>query len=247
LDKPIIRANNINKTFDKTHFVVKDITVSIEKGEFTVIMGNSGSGKSTLLFMLSGLDSLSSGTVWINDLPVHGRSEKDLAVLRRNSVGFVFQDNNLIPGLTVLENILIAGYLTPFAGKKVLQNAHALLEELDLGPLANRYPGEISGGQMQRAAIARAMINKPLVLFADEPTGNLNSQSSDKVLNCFAELSKRGQTIVMVTHDLKSACRGSQVLFLKDGSLDGGFIPNPSHNALEKEQELRGWLQRKGW
>ena len=109
MDKPILRANNINKTFDKTHFVVKDITVSIGKGEFMVIMGNSGSGKSTLLFMLSGLDSLSSGNVWINDLPVHGRSEKDLAVLRRKSVGFVFQDNNLIPGLTILENILIAG------------------------------------------------------------------------------------------------------------------------------------------
>jgi putative ABC transport system ATP-binding protein len=247
LDKPILRANNINKTFDKTHFVVKDVTVCIEKGEFTVIMGNSGSGKSTLLFMLSGLDSLSSGTVWINDLPVHGRSEKDLAVLRRNSVGFVFQDNNLIPGLTILENILIAGYLTPRAGKKVLQNAHALLEELDLATLANRYPGEISGGQMQRAAIARAMINNPLILFADEPTGNLNSQSSDIVLKCFAELSKRGQTIVMVTHDLKSACRGSQLLFMKDGSLDGGLILNPSHNALEKEQELRAWLQRKGW
>jgi len=227
--------------------IINNVNISIAKGEFSIIMGNSGSGKSTLLYLLSGLDTPSSGKIWLNDIPVHQRSQKDLAILRRNMIGFVFQDNNLVPNLTILENILVAGFLVPGDRKLINHRAGNLMEELDISHLAKRYPSEVSGGELQRASIARALINNPLILFADEPTGNLNSEASEKVLECFSALNRQGQTIVMVTHDLRSACRGSRILFLKDGTIPDKHSYNIDKNHPETEAEVFSWLKKMGW
>jgi putative ABC transport system ATP-binding protein len=227
--------------------IINNVNISISKGEFSIIMGNSGSGKSTLLYLLSGLDAVSSGKIWLNDIPVHQRSQKDLAIMRRKMIGFVFQDNNLVPNLTILENILVAGFLVNGDRKQVNQRAGRLMEELDILPFAKRYPSQVSGGELQRAAIARALINNPLILFADEPTGNLNSEASEKVLECFSALNRKGQTIVMVTHDLKSACRGGRVLFLKDGTIPDNHSYYIDNNHPGTEEELFNWLKNMGW
>jgi len=245
-----IKTEELVKSYDPANpgnAVIKNINISIRPGDFTVIMGNSGAGKSTLLYLLSGLDNLSSGKVWIDNMPVHGRSEKELAIMRRRMMGFVFQDHNLVPNLTVRENILVAGYLINNSRKQVVEHADHLMEELDIIPLAKRYPSQVSGGERQRAAIARAMINHPLILLADEPTGNLNSESSEKVMECFSKYNGKGQTIVMVTHNLKSACRGSRVLFLKDGSIADNHYYDINKNDEGTEDNLFTWLKEMGW
>jgi putative ABC transport system ATP-binding protein len=245
-----IKTEGLVKNYGSGTFenaIINNVNISITSGEFSIIMGNSGSGKSTLLYLLSGLDSPSSGKIWIKNIPIHNRSQKDLAMLRRKMIGFVFQDNNLIPTLTIQENILVAGFLVSGDRKLVSQHAGTLMEELGILSLAKRYPSQVSGGEMQRAAIARALINNPMILLADEPTGNLNSEASEKVLECFSELNRKGQTIVMVTHDLKSACRGSRVLFLKDGTIPDNHSYYVDKNHPGTEDELFTWLKNMGW
>ncbi|MEP7109254.1 MAG: ABC transporter ATP-binding protein [Ferruginibacter sp.] len=227
--------------------VINNVNISIRTGDFSVIMGNSGSGKSTLLYLLSGLDTPGSGKIWINNIPLHGRSQKDLALMRRKMIGFVFQDNNLVPNLTILENILVAGYLVKGDRKLINKRAFSLMEELGILSLASRHPSQVSGGELQRAAIARAMINNPLILLADEPTGNLNGEASEKVLECFSALNRNGQTIVMVTHDLKAACTGNRIIFLKDGTIPLDHSYNIDKHLPGAEDALFTWLKQMGW
>jgi putative ABC transport system ATP-binding protein len=241
-----IRTHNLVKCYDGNP-VIRNVTLSIGSADFTVIMGNSGSGKSTLLYLLSGLDAITAGEIWINDIPFHNSSPKVLSLLRRRLIGFVFQDHNLIPNLTLRENILVAGYLLKRERNVILDESNELMKQLDILSLADRYPMQVSGGQLQRAAIARAMINHPLILLADEPTGNLNAEAAGKVLDCFSELNRNGQTIVMVTHDLKSACRGSRVLFLRDGVIEGDTANGSIHNDTKSEDSLFAWLKQLGW
>jgi putative ABC transport system ATP-binding protein len=250
MKSPIIRAEGLSKSFKNDRVVtsvIRDLDLSIDKGSFTVIMGNSGSGKSTLLYLLCGLDKVSSGKIWIDDIPVHGRSERDLALLRRSSIGFVFQDNNLVPNLTIRENILVAGYLVNKDRKLLNQRASALLEDLDILPLADRLPSQASGGELQKCAIARALINNPLVVLADEPTGSLNSEASSRVLDCLSRLHQNGQSIVMVTHELKCASRGERILFFKDGAITGQRFKVQNADAAIEEEEMHLWLKEKGW
>ena len=250
MDNFFIKTEQLVKNYGSGGFdnaIINNVNISISKGEFSIIMGNSGSGKSTLLYLLSGLDEPSSGKIWLNDIPVHQRSQKDLAMMRRKMIGFVFQDNNLVPNLSIRENILVAGFLVQGDRKLINQRAANLMEELDILPLAKRYPSQVSGGELQRASIARALINNPLILFADEPTGNLNSEASEKVLECFSALNRQGQTIVMVTHDLRSACRGSRILFLKDGTIPDKHSYNIDKNHPETEAEVFSWLKKMGW
>jgi putative ABC transport system ATP-binding protein len=241
-----IRTDRLLKRYDG-NLIIKNVSLSIGRGDFTVIMGNSGSGKSTLLYLLSGLDAITAGEIWINDIPFHNSSPKVLSLLRRRLIGFVFQDHNLIPNLTLRENILVAGYLLKRERKVVVEEANHLMEQLDILSLADRYPARVSGGQLQRAAIARAMINHPSILLADEPTGNLNAEAAGRVLDCFSELNSKGQTIVMVTHDLKSACRGSRVLFLRDGEIEGDTLDTTIPNETRSEDSLFAWLKQLGW
>lgn len=246
----IIKASNLKKTFGSNSertTVIDNLNISIRPGSFTIIMGSSGSGKSTLLYLLSGLDEPSKGQIEIDGVVLNGNSEMEMAVFRRNKIGFVFQDHNLISSLTLLENILIAGYLGVSKRKIVEARADHLMEKLEIKSLENRYPSEVSGGEKQRCAIARAMINNPSIIMADEPTGNLNSAASQKVLESFVAMKESGQSVLMVTHDPKTASYADVILFMKDGnildsiSFEAGLMPS------EKQGKLLNWLMRFDW
>jgi putative ABC transport system ATP-binding protein len=246
----VIKTENLFKSYEeqgKCTSVITDLNIQINSGEFTVIMGASGSGKSSLLYLLSGLDYASSGSIWLDGCPIHQLNEKALALHRRKSLGFIFQDNNLVSGLTLKENVLVAGYLSKRNRRQVNQEALSLLEILGLLNLADRLPSQVSGGELQRCAIARALINKPLIVMADEPTGSLNSESSEKVLNCLTEQNRQGQTILMATHSLKAACRGDKVIYLKDGQITGTYQFGKEKGTTNDEQQLFMWLTARGW
>jgi len=210
-------------------------------------MGSSGSGKSTLLYLLSGLEVPSSGEIWLEDKPVHTLDEKMMTLIRREYIGFVFQDFNLVPNLTFLENILIPAYLVKNDRKALKDKALELMTLMDIAELKDRLPSEVSGGQQQRCSMARAIINNPRVVMADEPTGNLNSSSSESVLNILTDLNERGQNIVMVTHEVKSACRANRIIFLKDGHIEDDLTFEKDLQIEQKEVQLLKWLAKKDW
>ena len=246
----ILSADNLSKVYteglQKT-FVISSLSLTIRKGEFVVIMGSSGSGKSTLLYMLGGLDKITDGEIWLEGHAIHQKTEKQLALLRRKEIGFVFQEPNLVPNLTVLENVLIAAYLKGESRKIAREKTHSLLAQVEMDNLADRLPSQLSGGQQQRTAIIRALINSPHILMADEPTGNLNSATSEAVMDVFTRFHRQNQTILMVTHDVKSACRGERILYLRDGNITGEFCFEKNRTQQKKEVELAHWLSQKGW
>jgi putative ABC transport system ATP-binding protein len=182
-------------------------------------MGQSGSGKSTLLNLIGGLDQPTSGEIFIDDRPLHGITDDELTLIRRRRIGFIFQFFNLLPILTAVENVglplLLEG--VPFA--RIKPKAVSLLEQMGLGARTEHRPEQLSGGEMQRVAIARALITEPAVLLADEPTGNLDSHTSEDIFLLLANLNEKGQTIVMVTHDPKAAAYGTRIITLRDGIL----------------------------
>ena len=250
MQEPIIQAKKLHKSYftGKTEVpVINNLDLTLYKGDFTVIMGSSGSGKSTLLYLLSGLEITTSGEIWLEDKPVHSMDEKLITLLRREYIGFVFQDFNLVPNLTFLENILIPAYLVKNDRKALQNRAKALMEKVEILELADRLPSEVSGGQQQRCSMARAVINNPRVVMADEPTGNLNSSSSQAVLDILTNLYKDGQSIVMVTHDIRSACRGNRIIFLKDGQIEDDLRFEDTLSLEEKEVQLLTWLGKKDW
>lgn len=246
----IIQSKNLRKSYNTgiTEVpVINDINLSLYKGDFTVIMGSSGSGKSTLLYLLSGLEVPSSGEIWLEDKPVHSMDEKMMTLIRREYIGFVFQDFNLVPNLTFLENILIPAYLVKNDRKALNARARELMTKMKIIDLVDRLPSEVSGGQQQRCSMARAIINNPRVVMADEPTGNLNSSSSESVLDILTELNETGQSIVMVTHEVKSACRANRIIFLKDGQVEDELNFQKEIGSDEKEIQLLKWLAGKDW
>ena len=250
MQEAIIESKDLRKSYQtgKTEVpVINGIHLTLYKGDFTVIMGSSGSGKSTLLYLLSGLEVPTSGEIWIEDKPVHSMNEKLMTLLRREYIGFVFQDFNLVPNLTFLENVLIPAYLVKNDRKAIKAKALELMERMDIAQLADRLPSEVSGGQQQRCSMARAVINGPKVVMADEPTGNLNSSSSEAVLDILSDLNSQGQSIVMVTHEIKSACRANRVIFLKDGQIEDDLRFAPDKSIEAKEIEMLQWLAGKDW
>jgi len=251
MQQPLLSCSNLSKSFESDGApveVIRDVSLEVHPNDFTVLMGSSGSGKSTLLYLLSGLESISNGQIWFEGEEITNHSEKQLSLLRRGGMGFVFQAFNLVPNLTLLENVLAAGYLGPGSKREIEERARELLGGMGLADLTNRLPAQVSGGEQQRAATARALINKPRILFADEPTGALNSASGASVLDQFTDLAKQDQTIFMVTHDLKAACRGNRVLFLRDGALHGEFGFDSGMTSYEQREEaLFGWLSAQGW
>ena len=250
MQEPIIQAKKLHKSYftGKTEVpVINNLDLTLYKGDFTVIMGSSGSGKSTLLYLLSGLEITTSGEIWLEDKPVHSMDEKLITLLRREYIGFVFQDFNLVPNLTFLENILIPAYLVKNDRKALQDRAKELMKKVHILELADRLPSEVSGGQQQRCSMARAVINNPRVVMADEPTGNLNSSSSQAVLDILTDLYKEGQSIVMVTHDIRSACRGNRIIFLKDGQIEDDLRFEDALTIEEREVKLLEWLGKKDW
>lgn len=200
--------------------VLKGIDIQVDAGDFVSIMGASGSGKTTLLNVLSSIDKVSQGTIKINGEDIVSMKDKQLAEFRKHHLGFIFQEYNLLDTLTVKENILLPLSITKTPKKEAEQKFQQLASELDIVDIKNKYPNEISGGQKQRTSAARAFIHEPSIIFADEPTGALDSKSASDLLNKLSELNEKlGATIIMVTHDPVAASYSRRVLFIKDGQI----------------------------
>ena len=215
----LLRVENLSKSYGKGEAKVdalKNINLSIKKGEFIAIVGPSGSGKSTLLHLLGGVDKPTSGNVFINDINIYDLKEKDLAIFRRRNVGLIYQFYNLIPVLTVKENILLPAELdNRKIDKEYLED---LLKTLDLKERENHLPSELSGGQQQRTSIGRALINRPSIVLADEPTGNLDSKNSKEIVELLkVSVKKYNQTLLMITHDTNIALQADRVITIEDG------------------------------
>ena len=223
--KNIIKTDKLCKTFSNgglQQHVLKNLNLEIYEGDFTVIMGASGAGKSTLLYTLSGMDKPTLGKIIFNDQEITNMSTDELAYFRRKNCGFVFQQNYLIDSMSVIDNVMVSGLLVNKNKKQVLNNTKELLKKMDINEeLWSKFPSQLSGGEAQRVGIARALINNPKLVFADEPTGALNSKTGKDVLDTLTEFNNQGQSIVMVTHDIKSARRGNRIIYLKDGEIAG--------------------------
>ncbi len=230
----ILEASNIYKTYGNKlnrQEVLKGIDLKVRKGEFVGIMGPSGSGKTTLLNVLSSIDRVSQGTIDIEGQTFTTMKEKALAEFRKRHLGFIFQDYNLLDTLTVKENVLLPLSITDISRREAHQRFEEVARELGIFELKDKYPSEISGGQKQRTSAARAFIHQPGIIFADEPTGALDSKSASDLLNKLSEMNqKRQATIVMVTHDPMAASFCSRVVFIRDGQI---------YTQLEKGTETR--------
>lgn len=250
--KAIIQTDKLCKSFSVggvQHHIIKNMDLSIYEGDFTVIMGSSGAGKSTLLYALSGMDKASLGKVNFSEKNITKFNSDQLAIFRRRHCGFVFQQIHLIGTMSILDNILAAGLLTGQNKRKLAANAKELLQRVGIEKkLWYKFPNQLSGGEAQRVGIVRALINKPDMVFADEPTGALNSSSSTAVLDVLTEFNREGQSIVMVTHDMKSARRGNRIIYLKDGAICGECHLGPYETGdSERHEKLRAFLGEMGW
>ena len=216
--KPLIRLSRIKKTVGSEQ-ILKGIDLEIYEGEFVSIIGASGSGKSSLLYILGLLDKPTEGDVFFEDEKIDYSKDKRLSYLRNSKLGFVFQFHYLVQELSLLDNVILPAIKKGVPIKEARERAMVLLEKLGLKGKENRKPYEISGGEMQRTAIARALINQPKVLLADEPTGNLDSTNTQRVMDIFKEINKSQTTIVMVTHEIDLARQTKRIVELRDGSV----------------------------
>ena len=218
----LLDVKNVRKVYT-TRFggnqveALKDVNFSVEQGEYVAIMGESGSGKSTLLNILAALDKTTEGKVFLKEKDLSKVKEKEMAAFRRNNLGFVFQDFNLLDTFSLKDNIFLPLVLSGTAYKEMERRLFSLADKLNIKPLLEKFPYEVSGGQKQRVAVARAVITQPQLLLADEPTGALDSKAAKELLKLFTSLNQDGQTIVMVTHSVKAASTAGRVLFIKDG------------------------------
>lgn len=222
----ILKVENLTKSYGTGEAKVdalKNINLSINKGEFVAIVGPSGSGKSTLLHLLGGVDKPTSGNVFINDVDIYNLKEKDLSIFRRRNIGIIYQFYNLIPVLSVKENILLPAELDNRKIEKAYLND--LLKTLGLKERENHLPNELSGGQQQRTSIGRSLINRPAIVLADEPTGNLDSKNSKEVIELLKlSVKKYNQTLIMITHDNNIALQADRVISIEDGMITGNEV-----------------------
>lgn len=248
----ILCVKDLCKTFSNEsvqQHVLKNLNLSVHRGDFTVIMGNSGSGKSTLLYALSGMDRPTLGSITYQGEEISRYSNDRLAVFRRKNCGFVFQQNYLNDTMSVLDNVMICGMLVTKDRKALARKAKERLLALGLSENCfHKFPSQLSGGEQQRVAVVRGMINDPALLFADEPTGALNSLNTGHVLNAFTALNESGQSIVMVTHDMRSARRGNRILYLKDGVITGELdLGTYRSGDRTRHERLQTFLAEMGW
>lgn len=227
----VIETKKLCKTFSNggiQQHILKNVDVQIYEGDFTVIMGASGAGKSTLLYALSGMDKPTLGEIHFCGEEISKYTDDKLAVFRRKNCGFIFQQIYMMDKMSLLDNVLASGLLATKNKKEVTKRAVELFNKVNIDEITYRkFASQISGGEAQRAGIVRGLINKPSVLFADEPTGALNSSNSTAVLDVFTDFNKEGQSIVMVTHDLRCALRGNRIIYLKDGQVAGECLLEP--------------------
>lgn len=253
MKKILLQGKNIQKKFmqgEKENWVLDNINIEIYQGDFTIIMGASGAGKSTLLYALSGMDQITGGQIFYKGQEISQYKEKQMANLRAEEFGFVFQQTHLVSNLTLFENIIVAGYANgKKKDKEIKGQAEKLLKQMYVDYAKDRLPSQVSGGEAQRAAIARAVINQPGLLFADEPTGALNKSNSHNVLNLITELNQKGQSILMVTHDIKTAIYGNRILYLEDGKIidELELPPYQEQEGKQREANINHWLSSLNW
>lgn len=253
MKKSILTAKSLSKSFahngGQIH-ILSGVDLDIYEGDFTVIMGASGSGKSTMLYALSGMDKATAGSVTYNGRDVVKMSEKELARLRYSDFGFIFQQMHLVSNLSLYENVAVSGYLNKKQSPaEVRERADQLFKRIGIDHIKTHLPSQVSGGEQQRCAIARAVINQPKLLFADEPTGALNRKNTLEVLDLLTDLNKNGQSILMVTHDIRAAVRASRLLYLSDGNVIGELTMGQYEQAAEKSREtqVNAWLNSLEW
>ena len=251
----ILEVKDLCKTYvvnKRQNNVLKNVNFTVSEGEMVAVMGPSGSGKSTLLYAVSGMDSITAGEVNFCEKNIAKMNQKELADLRLDEMGFIFQQMYMLKNLTVLDNIILPATQSKKnieSRKETVSRGEELMRKLDIIEVADNDINEVSGGQLQRACICRSMINKPKVLFADEPTGALNRTASNEVMEELVKLNKEGTTIMMVTPDAKVAAKCSRVLYIVDGNIKGEYKSPENADMQEKERErlLNNWLMELGW
>ena len=249
----LIEIKDLCKTYvieKRQNNVLKNVSFDIEEGEMVGIMGPSGSGKSTLLYAVSGMDKPTSGQVKLDGKDISNLSEKELASVRLNDMGFIFQQMFMMKNLTIMDNILLPAVeceKSDESRKEKVARCESLMRKLGIIEIADNDINEVSGGQLQRACICRSMVNDPKILFAYEPTGALNRQSSAEVMDEICKLNEEGTTILMVTHDAKVASRCSRVLYIADGNIRSEYRTPKGLSDRDRERALNNWLMDLGW
>ena len=253
-----LKVTDLCKTYitnKRQNNVLKNISFEVKEGEMTAVMGPSGSGKSTLLYSVSGMERVTAGEIFLGNKEISKMSEKELADIRLNDMGFIFQQMHMLKNLSVMDNILLPAYQSKKCGrsrKEINESCRTLMRRLEISEIAENDIMEVSGGQLQRACICRSMMNRPKIIFADEPTGALNRSASEEVMKMLNQLNAEGTTIMLVTHDRKVAAKCSRILYLVDGSITGemqlGKLDVPTETAVrERESKVNYWLMEMGW
>lgn len=253
MKETVLCAKKLCKSFAANgiqNHVLTGIDLNVYKGDLTVVMGASGSGKSTLLYALSGMDKATSGEVIYNNKDLVKLSEKELTLLRRKDFGFVFQKMHLVSNMTMFENVVVPAYLDKSVpSDETDKKANELFETMGISQVKDHLPSQCSGGEQQRCAIIRAVISQPSVLFADEPTGALNRRNTIEVLDLITRLNQNGQSVFMVTHDIRAAVRATRLIYIEDGSISGEMTMPPFETEKEKSREtqVNSWLSSMQW
>ena len=250
----ILEVKDLCKTYivnKRQNNVLKNVNFTVSEGEMVAIMGPSGSGKSTLLYAVSGMDSVTAGEVKFCEKNIAKMGEKELANLRLDEMGFIFQQMYMLKNLTILDNIILPAVQSKKnsgSRKETVKRGRDLMRKLGITDIADNDINEVSGGQLQRACICRSMINNPKMIFADEPTGALNRTSSDEVMEELVKLNSEGTTIMLVTHDVKVAAKCTRVMYIVDGNIKGEYdLSDCSTQMRERERALNNWLLELGW
>ncbi len=252
LVKDLCKTYIVNK---RQNNVLKNVNFSMLEGEFVSVMGPSGSGKSTLLYTVSGMDRMTSGEVVFAGKSIQNLNDQKMSDLRLCEMGFVFQQMHMLRNLSVFDNIILSAYnspkgRSPSSRKLINETARALMHRFDITDISDNDITEVSGGQLQRACICRALINQPKMIFADEPTGSLNSKAAAEVMDTFNSLNSDGATILLVTHDVKVAARTDKTLYIVDGDIQGELVLGKfmeSETNRDREKKLSSWLMDMGW
>lgn len=249
-----LKVKNLCKTYivnKKQNNVLRNINFEIKQGEMVAIMGPSGSGKTTLLYTVSGMDNITAGNIDFFGKEFNSLSDNEMSDVRLNEMGFVFQQMYMMKNLSIYDNIILPAYQSKKENRKdINEYALKLMHKLGISKIADNDINEVSGGQLQRACICRSLINKPKIIFADEPTGALNRQSSSEVMEIFNKINEEGTSIMLVTHDLKVAAKCERILYIEDGNIKneiqlGKF--SQDINIKERERKLSNWLMELGW
>lgn len=252
----ILEVKDLCKTYivnKNQNNVLKNVNFNITEGEMVAIMGPSGSGKSTLLYAVSGMDNITTGTVEFLGKDISGLNKKELADIRLDDMGFIFQKMYMLRNLTIFDNIILPACQSKKNGRSkrdIVQRGQELMRKLGIIENADSDINEVSGGQLQRACICRSMINNPKMIFADEPTGALNRTASEDVMNELTKINQEGTTIMLVTHDVKVAAKCSRVMYIVDGNIKGEYTLNDlgkDSKLIERERALNNWLMEMGW